>query len=109
VRNSREEGTKCRELHVTTPYDSANLPFATPLYLFVGDSDTATPAVQGAYHFEHHAGTATRLLTKNGGHNSLELNQIDCAPALMASIAAGGTGLDTAAAACPKQITIDRK
>ncbi len=109
VRNSREEGTKCRELHVTTPYDSANLQFSTPLYLFIGDSDTATPASQGAYHFQHHTGAATRLLTKNGGHNSLELDQLECAPALMASIAAGGSGLDAAAAACPKQITIDPK
>jgi hypothetical protein len=108
VRNRAEEGTKCRELHVTTPYDSATLPFSTPLYLFVGDSDTATPAWQGAYHFDHHAGPVVRVTTRNGGHNSLELNQADCAPQLMASIAGGG-GLAAAAAGCPMQTTIDQK
>jgi len=109
VRNAAEEGTKCRELHVTSPYDSAALQFQRPLYLFVGDSDVATPAWQGAYHFEHHAGTATRIVTRGGGHNSLEFNQVACAPALLASIAAGGGDLATVAAGCPMQTTIDRK
>jgi pimeloyl-ACP methyl ester carboxylesterase len=109
VRNRAEEGSKCRELHVVTPYDSAKLPFSTPLYLFIGDSDTATPAWQGNYHYDHHAGPVTRVTTRNGGHNSLELNQADCAPALMAAIAAGGSGLSTAADSCPMATTIDRK
>jgi len=109
VRNSAEEGTKCRELHVTTPYDSAQLQFTAPVFLFVGDSDVATPAWQGAYHFDHHAGPAVRVVTKNGGHNSLEFNQVDCAPAVMASIAAGGADLEAVAAGCPMQTTIDRK
>jgi len=104
-----EEGTKCRELHVTNPYDSAALQFTRPLYLFIGDSDVATPAWQGAYHFEHHAATATRIVTRGGGHNSLEFNQVACAPALLASIAAGGGDLDAVAAGCPMQTTIDRK
>jgi hypothetical protein len=109
VRNSAQEGTKCRDLHVTTPYDSAALQFETQLYLFVGDSDTATPQWQGAYHYDHHTGHATRVTTRNGGHNSLELNQIDCAPQLMASIAAGAADLQTVAAGCPMQTTIDQK
>ena len=109
VRNRSQEGTKCGDLHVTQPYDSAKLPFASPLYLFIGDSDVATPAWQGAYHFEHHTGSAARVITINGGHNSLELNQLDCAPQLMASIARGGADLPTVAATCPMQTTIDRK
>lgn len=109
VRNATQEGTKCGELHVTTPYDSAALQFATKLYLFIGDSDTATPAWQGAYHFDHHTGSTVRVTTKNGGHNSLELNQADCAPRLMASIAGGAADLATVAATCPMQTTIDRK
>lgn len=109
VRNSAEEGSKCRELHVTNPYDSARLQFTQPLYLFVGDSDVATPAWQGAYHFDHHDGPAVRVLTHNGGHNSLELNQVACAPAVMASIAAGGADLSAVAAGCPMQTVIDAK
>lgn len=108
VRNRKDEGTKCRELHVDDAYDSARLPFSMPLFLFIGDSDTATPAWQGAYHFEHHQGRATSIVTKNGGHNSLELNQVACAPALMAAIADGGS-LDAAAASCPMPTTITRK
>jgi hypothetical protein len=80
-----------------------------PLYLFIGDSDTATPAWQGNYHHDHHAGPVTRVTTYNGGHNSLELNQAECAPALMAAIAAGGSGLSTAADSCPLATTIERK
>jgi pimeloyl-ACP methyl ester carboxylesterase len=110
VRNKAEEGTKCKDLHVTTPYDAAELPFSMPLFLFVGDSDAATPAWQGAYHFEHHAGgPVTRILTRNGGHNSLELNQIDCAATLMASIATGGADLAQAATGCPMQTTIEKR
>ncbi len=48
------------------------------------------------------------MTTRNGGHNSLELNQADCAPQLMASIAGGGD-LEAAAAGCPMQTTIDQK
>jgi pimeloyl-ACP methyl ester carboxylesterase len=109
VRNRAEEGTKCRDLHVTSPYDSAALQFVTQLYLFVGDSDTATPPWQGAYHYDNHAGPVVRVTTKNGGHNSLEFNQADCAASLMASIAAGGADLATAAAGCPMPTTIDQK
>jgi len=109
VRNSAQEGTKCGELHVTTPYDSASLQFSMKLYEFIGDSDTATPPWQGAYHFEHHTSAAVRVTTKYGGHNSLELNQAACAPQLMASIAAGGADLATVAAACPMQTVIDSK
>jgi pimeloyl-ACP methyl ester carboxylesterase len=109
VRNSAQEGTKCGALHVTKPYDAANLQFNTKLYLFIGDSDVATPAWQGAYHFEHHTGPAVRIITKNGGHNSLEFNQVDCAPKLMASIAAGGADLSDVVTSCPMQTTIDQK
>jgi hypothetical protein len=109
VRNSAEEGTKCRELHITNPYDSATLQFTTQLYLFIGDSDTATPAWQGAYHYDHHAGPVVRVTTKNGGHNSLELNQMACAPQLMASIAAGAADLATVAGNCPMPTVIDQK
>ena len=109
VRNSAQEGTKCRELHVTNPYDSATLQFTTQLYLFVGDSDTATPSWQGAYHYDHHDGPVVRVTTKNGGHNSLEINQADCAANLMASIAGGGADLATIASSCPMPTTIDEK
>jgi pimeloyl-ACP methyl ester carboxylesterase len=109
VRNSAQEGTKCRELHVTSPYDSAALQFSTQLYLFLGDSDTATPPWQGTYHYDHHDGPVVRVVTRNGGHNSLEFNQADCAANLMASIAAGGSDLATVAASCPMQATIDQK
>jgi pimeloyl-ACP methyl ester carboxylesterase len=109
VRNTPEEGTTCGELRITTPYDSATLPFETKLYYFLGDSDPATPIDQGNYHFEHHEGPAVRVVTIDGGHNPLQYNQADCAPSLMASIAAGGADLATLAAACPMPTRIDSK
>jgi pimeloyl-ACP methyl ester carboxylesterase len=70
VRNSAEEGSKCGELHTTTPYDAAKLQFNAPVYYFIGDSDVATPPWQGAYHFDTHQGHAVRIITKSGGQPS---------------------------------------
>lgn len=110
VRNSAEEGTKCAGLRVETPYDSAKLPFAAKLYDFIGDVDPATPAWQGAYHFEHHTGgPAVRVVSQNGGHNSLRLNQGACSPAVFASIAAGGADLAAVLATCPLPVLVDTK
>jgi hypothetical protein len=107
VRNSAEEGSKCRDLRITQPLDSAKLPFAAKVYYFIGDSDVTTPAWQGAYHFEHHAGPAVRVVTKGGGHNSLNLNQGACAANVMGSIAAGGADLQAVLAACPMPVQVD--
>jgi len=109
VRNSAEEGTKCGDLHVTTPFDSAAQQFAAQTYYFIGDSDVATPAWQGAYHFDHHQGPAVRITTVNGGHNSLQFNQSACAPQLLTSIAGGGGDLATVLASCPMATHVDRK
>ncbi|MGE0867134.1 MAG: alpha/beta hydrolase [Kofleriaceae bacterium] len=109
VRNASEEGTKCKGLTVTTPYDAATLQFTPKTYYFLGDSDVATPIWQGNYHFDNHLGSATKIVTQNGGHNPLEYNQIDCAPKLMASIAAGGADLETLLAECPMPATLETK
>ena len=108
VRNVAEEGTKCAGLHVTTPYDSAELAYQAKTYYFLGDTDPATPLWQGAYHFDHHAGPAVRIITTNGGHNSLAVNQASCASAVLASIAAGGDDIDSVLAHCPLPVTVDR-
>lgn len=109
VRNKPEEGTKCRELHVTDPYDSAKLQFNTKVYYFIGDQDVATPPWQGNYHFQNHEGSAVSLITTKGGHNSLEFNQARCAPTLMQSIADGGSDLEAAIATCPLPISVEKK
>ncbi len=109
VRNSAEEGTKCKELTVTDPFDSKQQQFSAKTYYFLGDSDVATPHWQGMYHFTNHTGPSVNITTVNGGHNPLEYNQLACAPSLMASIAAGGADLSTALAGCPMPTTVTRK
>jgi hypothetical protein len=109
VRNVAENGTKCAGLHVTTPYDSAQLQFAAKLYDFIGSNDPATEPWQGDYHFEHHQGRATRVITSGGGHESLQLNQAPCAPAVLASIAAGGADLQQVLLSCPHPVHADEK
>jgi hypothetical protein len=101
VRNRAEEGTKCQGLHVTTPYDAAQLQFEAKVYYFIGESDVATPAWQGTYHFESHRGPAIRVITKDGGHASLHFNQAPCASALMKNIGEGGAGFQALVASCP--------
>jgi pimeloyl-ACP methyl ester carboxylesterase len=109
VRNSAEEGTKCRELHTTTPFDSAALQFSANTYYFLGDTDVATPLWQGTYHYDHHQGHATKVVTKGGGHNSLRLNQQSCTVKVMASVANDGQDLPAALATCPMPVQVDTK
>jgi hypothetical protein len=109
VRNTAEEGTKCRELRVTAPFDSADLQFDARVTYFIGDSDVNTPAWQGAYHFDEHEGPATRVVTITGGHNSLQFNQGACAQDLMTAVAARGANLEQVATTCPLPVQIDRK
>ncbi|MGE0547835.1 MAG: hypothetical protein AB7O24_18835 [Kofleriaceae bacterium] len=109
VRNAAEEGTKCNGLTATTPYDAASLPFTPKTYYFLGDSDVATPKWQGDYHYDNRSGTSVKIVTTNGGHNSLEYNQLGCAPKLMASIAAGGADLEAVLTECPMPATLEQK
>lgn len=109
VRNTADEGTKCKGLHLTTPFDSAKFQFAAKTYYFIGEADVATPAWQGTYHFENHHGPAVKIVTKEGGHNSLRLDQGACAVKLMASIADDGKGLDAALATCPAGAQVESK
>jgi pimeloyl-ACP methyl ester carboxylesterase len=110
VPNAALEGTKCAGLHVSAPYDSAKHPFTTKAYYFIGDSDVATPPSQGAYHFDHHAGSATRVVSLNGGHLSLQLDQQLCASDVLSSIATGGADLLTVLVSeCPLQTNVDMK
>lgn len=110
VRNFTEEGSKCKGLKVTSPYDSAILQYAAKTFYFIGDSDVATPAVsQGAYHFEHHQGHAVRVITVDGGHNSLRFNQGACSVAIMRSIDAGAADLATVLKSCPSAVHVDEK
>jgi pimeloyl-ACP methyl ester carboxylesterase len=110
VPNLAEAGTKCGDAHLVTPFDSAKLPFAAKLYDFIGSVDVATPTWQGAYHFEHHqGGPAVRIVSQGAGHNSLEHDQVQCAPQLMASIWAGGTDIRTVAQTCPLATAIDTR
>ncbi len=109
VRNAPEEGTLCRELSVTTPFDSADHPFSAPVYYFLGADDVLTPPWQGSYAYDNHRGKATRLTTAGGGHNSLRLNQGACAPQVMTSIAGGGADLASVAATCPYPVQLVSK
>ena len=109
VRNTTQEGTLCKNLTLTDPYDSADLQSAPKVYYFLGDSDVATPFSQGTYHYDHRGGAAVKITTIDGGHNSLQFNQMECAPALMASIAAGGADLSTALASCPLATNVEQK
>jgi pimeloyl-ACP methyl ester carboxylesterase len=109
ARNKAEDGTKCGDLHLTTPFDSAADPFAAKVYYFIGSDDVATPAWQGTYHYEHHHGPAVKIVTQGGGHNSLQYNQKACAISLMASIAAGGADLQTALGTCPLPTAVESK
>ena len=109
VRNTAEEGTKCKELHVTNPFDSAKLPFSAKVYYFLGENDVATPPWQGNYNYEHHVGSAVKVTTSKGGHNSLRFNQQECTPKVMASIAAGGSDLEAVLATCPLPVSVEKK
>jgi hypothetical protein len=109
VRNRAEEGTKCAGLHVTNPYDSAKLQFAAKTYYFLGENDVATPPWQGVYHYEHHEGSAVKVVTSKGGHNSLRFNQDGCASNVMQSIANGAADLDAVLATCPLPVTVEKK
>jgi hypothetical protein len=109
VRNAAQEGTKCYPFTVTTPYDSAQFPFKTRAYLFVGDSDVAAPPWQGAYQFDTHPGPVVRVITTGGGHLSLQLDQAACASKVLSSIAGGGGDLKTVLASCPNPVTVDAK
>jgi pimeloyl-ACP methyl ester carboxylesterase len=109
VRNKAEEGTKCAELHVTNPFDSAKLQFSAKTYYFLGENDVATPPWQGAYHYEHHQGSAMKVVTSKGGHNSLRFNQDGCASNVMQSIANGGADLETVLSTCPLPVTVEKK
>jgi pimeloyl-ACP methyl ester carboxylesterase len=109
VRNRAEEGTKCAGLHVTNPYDSAKLQFAAKTYYFLGENDVATPPWQGVYHYEHHEGSAVKVMTSKGGHNSLRFNQDGCASNVMQSIANGAADLDAVLATCPLPVTVEKK
>jgi pimeloyl-ACP methyl ester carboxylesterase len=109
VRNKPEEGTKCAGLTVTKPYDAAKLPFKTKVYYFIGESDVATAAWQGEYHFKTHDGPAVKIVTRGGGHNSLQLNQEACAPALVSDIATGGANIDAVLATCPAKVDVEKK
>jgi pimeloyl-ACP methyl ester carboxylesterase len=110
VRNFAEEGSKCGGLKVTSPYDSAQLPYMAKTFYFIGDSDVATPAIsQGAYHFEHHQGHAIRVITVDGGHNSLRFNQGACAPSVMEGIDAGVADLAKILKGCPNAVQVDEK
>ncbi len=107
VRNVAEEGSKCRGLHVTAPYDAARLQFSAKLYDFIGQHDVATPAWQGNYHFDTHEGHAVRVTTLGGGHNPLQYNQASCAQDLMKSIATGGEDFAAVVATCPVPTEVD--
>jgi len=106
VRNVAEVGTKCGDLHVTEPYDSAAYQFAAPAYYFVGQRDIATPPSQGAYAFEHHTGPAVRVISQEAGHLSLQLDQSSCASDVLTSIASGGDDLPLVLATCPLAVDI---
>lgn len=109
VRNSADEGTLCRDLLLTSPFDSAAIGYAAPVYTFVGDDDVAAPAWQASYAFDQHQGRATRLSVRGGGHRALTGDLGACAPALLASIAAGGANLAQVLAACPATVQLDAK
>jgi pimeloyl-ACP methyl ester carboxylesterase len=109
VRNMAEDGTKCRGLRLKEPFDSAKFQFSTKTFYFIGEDDVATPAWQGAYHFEKHKGSAVRVVTLKAGHNSLEYDQAACAPQLLTSIAAGASDLQAVLATCPKEVQVDSK
>jgi pimeloyl-ACP methyl ester carboxylesterase len=106
VRNAAQEGTKCGDIHVTAPYDSAGFQFATPAYYFVGEVDVATPPWQGAYHYDNHHGPAVRVTTQEGGHLSLQLDQQLCASDVLGSIAGGGDDLPVVLQTCPLPVEI---
>lgn len=109
VRNKAEEGTKCKELHVTNAFDSAKLQFSAKTYYFLGENDVATPPWQGTYNYEHHNGSAVKVITAKGGHNSLRYNQEACTPKVMASIANGGADLEAVLATCPLPVSVESK
>jgi pimeloyl-ACP methyl ester carboxylesterase len=109
VRNVVEEGTKCRELKLVDPFDSAKNQFKAKAYYFIGESDVATPAWQGIYHFKMHQGAAVKVVTKNGGHNSLRIDLGACAVQLMTSINTDGAGFDEALAGCPGAVEVEKK
>jgi pimeloyl-ACP methyl ester carboxylesterase len=109
VRNMAEDGTKCRGLRLKDPFDSAKYQFSAKTFYFIGEDDVATPAWQGAYHFEKHQGGAVRIVTLKAGHNPLEFDQATCAPQLLKSIAAGATDLQTVLATCPREVRVDSK
>jgi pimeloyl-ACP methyl ester carboxylesterase len=109
VRNSSDEGTLCHELRLTAPFDAAAIAFDAPVYYFVGEDDVAAPPWQGAYAFEQHRGRATRVIVRGGAHRALTGALEPCAPALLASIAAGGAHLARALAACPATVQVDAK
>ncbi len=109
MRNVAEAGTKCGDLHVTTPYDSAAYQFVAPVFYFIGSADVATPPWQGAYHYEHHSNHAVRVISQEAGHVSLELDQALCAPDVLASIAGNAGDLLDVLATCPLAVTVDTK
>ena len=109
VRNSADEGTLCRDLRLTTPFDAAATAYAAPVYYFVGEDDPAAPPWQGAYAFDQHQGRATRVLVRGGAHRALTGDLAPCAPAVIASIGAGGVDLIQALAACPATVQVDAK
>lgn len=106
VRNAAQEGTKCGDIHVTSPYDSAGFQFATRAYYFVGQVDAATPPWQAEYHYDHHQGPAVRVTTHEGGHLSLQLDQQLCASDVLVSIAGGGDDLPLVLATCPLDVDV---
>lgn len=109
VRNFAEDGTKCNGLHLTTPFDSAQHQFSANVYYFIGEDDVATPEWQGTYHFENHRGHATRIITRTGGHNSLQYNQKTCATNLLKSIGGGGSDLEQVLGTCPLPVQVTSK
>jgi pimeloyl-ACP methyl ester carboxylesterase len=109
VRNVSDEGTLCDDLRVTAPFDAAAIGYGAPVYTFVGEDDVAAPPWQGAYAFEQHQGRAIRVTVRGGAHRALTGDLGACAPAVLASIAAGGADLARALAACPATVQVDTK
>jgi hypothetical protein len=109
IRNSSEEGTMCLDLKLNNPFDSAKFQFNSKVYYFIGEDDVATPKWQGEYHFQNHRGSAVKIVTLGGGHNSLTADQEGCAPDVMNSIADGGSNLAQILSSCPKQVQLESK
>jgi pimeloyl-ACP methyl ester carboxylesterase len=109
VRNQAQEGSLCRHLRVTAPFDALATQFPARVYYFVGEDDVATPPWQSAYAHDNNEDNSTRVLVKTAGHSSLSVSQRACAPALLTSMAASGAHFAQLLSTCPLAAEVDAR